>query len=108
MEDFFKDVPYSVTVCDADGCVVYQNETAIKKDGDALGSNLKDCHSPRSWQMICDMLESGRSNVYTITKNGRHKIIHQQPWLKDGSIAGIIELSIELPAPLEALPHYDR
>lgn len=108
MDNYFKEVPYRVTVCDRDGNVIYQNDSSVAADGDVMGGNLKDCHNPHSWQMICDMLESGKSNVYTISKNGVDKLIHQQPWYENGEVAGIIELSIELPAPLADIPHYKR
>ena len=55
--------------------------------------------------MIRQFLQTGESNVYTIEKAGVKKLIHQSPWYKDGKIAGLVELSLELPA---EMPHYVR
>jgi len=55
--------------------------------------------------MILDMLESGKSNTYTIDKKGAKKMIHQTPWYNNGILMGLVELSIELP---EEMPHFIR
>jgi hypothetical protein len=46
-----------------------------------------------------------RTNVYTIQKNGKKKLIYQAPWFRDGAYAGFVELSLEIP---EAMPHFNR
>lgn len=55
--------------------------------------------------MIRHMLATGESNAYTITKNGVRKIIYQTPWRVEGRIAGLVEISMVIPA---EMPHYDR
>ncbi|MDR0296166.1 MAG: PAS sensor protein [Prevotellaceae bacterium] len=108
MIDYFNDTDCAVTVCDLEGTVVYCNEKAkqtFAKYGDLLGKNLKDCHSPGSWEKIVDMLHKGESNTYTIEKAGLKKIIHQMPWREHGEVRGLVELSIVLP--IEML-HYVR
>ena len=48
--------------------------------------------------MIMDQLLSGKqTNVYTIEKNGRKKLIFQCPWMKEGKVAGLIEFSMVVP-----------
>lgn len=99
----------AVTVCDKEGIVLYMNEKAretFAKSGDMRGRSLIPCHSERSRGIIADMLASGRSNCYTIEKNGLRKMIYQTPW-RDGSgeIAGLVEISMVIPADM---PHYVR
>ncbi len=110
MENFnwAEELSCAVTVCDKEANVVYQNSKSLKifkNYGDLLGKNLKDCHGEKSWNMILDMLESGKSNTYTIDKKGAKKMIHQTPWYNNGILMGLVELSIELP---EEMPHFIR
>ena len=52
------------------------------------------------------MLASGESNSYTITKNGRRKVIYQTPWRRpDGTVGGMVEISMIVP---DQMPHYNR
>ena len=124
--DYFKGINIAVTVSDKDGNVIYQNDSSIDVNGDARGRNLEQCHNPKSWQMICHMLEANVSNVYTISKKGKKKLIYQTPWYEENGErnpegltdrmggktengeqkpAGLVEFSIILP---EEMPHYDR
>ncbi len=103
-----EELSCAVTVCDKDANIIYQNSKArdtFKNYGDLNGKNLKDCHGEKSWNMILDMLASGKSNTYTIEKKGVKKMIHQTPWYQDGILMGLVELSIELP---EEMPHFIR
>ena len=99
----------AVTVCDADCKIMYMNARAREtyaKHGNLIGSNLIDCHNPRSVEIIRHILATGGQNVYTIEKAGVHKLIFQSAWrLEDGTIGGIVEISIVTP---ENMPHYIR
>ncbi len=113
--DFFKEINIAVTVSDREGNVIYQNDSSIEVNGDARGRNLQQCHNPKSWEMICHMLKEDVSNVYTISKKGKKKLIYQTPWYDENGEggtengkrepAGLVEFSIILP---EEMPHYDR
>ena len=115
MDNFRNSIPdwafgmnCAVTVCDADGVILYMNEKALEtfaSRGDMRGRNLFPCHNERSKSIMRRMLDTGESNTYTITKHGRRKIIYQTPWRADGRIAGLVEISIGLP---DDMPHYDR
>lgn len=105
MKDFFENVALSMTVCDTQGNVIYQNQKARATDGDARGRNLQGCHQPSSWAMIQKMLTEGVSNAYTIEKKGVRKLIYQTPWYEDGVVAGLVEYSIVLP---DSMPHKVR
>lgn len=72
---------------------------------DLIGRNLLGCHPEPSRTLFAELLESGASNIYTIEKGGRKKLIAQLPWRKDGVYQGLVELSIELP---DAIPHFNR
>ena len=106
--DYLKELDIAVTVCTTLGEVIYQNLKSEEVNGKVLGKNLKDCHSPSSWEKIQEMLATGSSNTYTISKKGQEKLIRQQPWLKNGQIMGLIEFSIILPSRAEELKHYNR
>lgn len=105
MKDFFENVAVSMTVCDTQGDVVYQNVKAVEALGEARGNNLQECHKPSSWEKIVEMLASGTTNAYTIEKRGVRKLIYQTPWYEDGKVAGLVEFSIVLP---EGMPHKVR
>lgn len=110
---------FAVTICDCDATVIYMNEKSkatFAKHGNMIGKNLKECHSPKSWEMIVKLLAEGASNSYTITKNGVNKLIHQTPWFTDDKekgicladgrvVGGLVELSIVIP---QDMPHYNR
>ena len=115
--DYYKGLNLAITVSDRDGNVIYQNDSSIEVNGDARSRNLEQCHNPKSWAMICHMIENDATNVYTISKKGKKKLIYQTPWYdtdeavktEDGAVkrepAGLVEFSIILP---EEMPHYDR
>lgn len=106
--EWAKEMNCAVTVCDATGTVLYMNDKALAtfaKHGDMRGRNLMGCHNPDSVRKIHHMLTTGESNSYTITKGGRRKMIYQTPWRIDGKIAGLVEISMEIP---DDMPHYDR
>lgn len=106
--DWAEQMNCAATVCDIEGNVIYMNEKAretFAKHGDMRGRNLMPCHSQRSREIIRHMLATGQSNSYTITKGGRKKLIYQTPWRINGEIAGLVELSMVIPADM---PHYDR
>jgi transcriptional regulator with PAS, ATPase and Fis domain len=101
----------SAMVMDAQGVIIEMNEAAVEtfeSDGgrDLLGKNLYDCHSAESNEIIKRLVRDGASNVYTIGKKGKKKLIYQTPWYNpDGSVGGLVELSIVLPP---EMPHFDR
>jgi transcriptional regulator with PAS, ATPase and Fis domain len=100
----------NVIVCDADGIIIYMNETAIRnyeKDGGAglIGKNMMDCHNEDSRVKLREMMATHQKNVYTIEKNGRKKIIYQAPWMDGDVFRGIVELSLEIPF---EMPHFNR
>lgn len=98
----------AVTVCDRDGVILFMNKKAretFAKHGDLIGKNLFECHNESSKAKIRNMLATGESNSYTISKGGLKKMIYQTPWRKNGEIAGMVEISMVIP---EEMPHYVR
>ncbi len=105
-----KEFPGSMTVCDRTGKILMMNDAACrtfaKEGGEALiGKSLVDCHPPAAREKLLALLREGRTNVYTIEKNGKKKLVYQAPWYAKGEYAGLVELSLEIP--LE-LPHFVR
>jgi transcriptional regulator with PAS, ATPase and Fis domain len=110
MHEWIKELPLAITVCDRDGIIIEMNDKAAITFADhggkeLIGTSVYDCHQPRSIEMIKEMLATGVPHSYTIEKAGQKKLIHQQPWFKDGKIAGVVEFSIILP---QDMPHYVR
>lgn len=110
MNDWKKTIPVAITVCDKNGTIIEMNDksraTFLKPgDPDLIGHNLMACHPPHAQQKIRQLLATGTTNTYTIEKNGIKKLIHQAPWFQNGEVAGLVELSIEIPA---EMPHYIR
>lgn len=98
----------AVTVCDADCRILYMNaksRATFAKHGELIGKNLMDCHSPRSQAIIRELLATGGTNSYTIEKHGVRKMIYQTAWKQDGKVAGLVEISMEIP---QDMPHYVR
>ncbi len=96
----------AITVSDATGKILYMNDksasTFARYGGRGLeGSNLKECHKEGSWEKILGIMNSEKSNCYTIEKEGIKKLIYQAPWYSDGKLAGLVELSIEIPFNME-------
>lgn len=97
--------PASITVCDRNGVLLEMNDRAAEvfaADGgrDLLGRNVLDCHPEPARAKMQALLRSGATNVYTIEKQGRKKLIYQAPWYQDGEFAGLVEIAIELPVEL--------
>lgn len=96
----------AITVSDLSGKIVYMNGKSVStfrnQGGIALvGTNLSECHKPESWIKILQIMETGKANSYTIEKNGVNKMIHQAPWYENGKVAGLVELSMEIPSDME-------
>ncbi len=105
-----KSLNCAITVSNADGIIIYMNEKSGKtfeKWGglELIGKSMYNCHSPKSDETIKRMLDKGDTNVYTIEKAGIKKMIYQTPWYKDGKVAGLVEISLEIPF---ELPHFIR
>lgn len=105
-----REFPGAVTVCDTEGRIVEMNrrsrETFAADGGDKLlGTNVLDCHPEPSRTKLAGLMSERRTNVYTVQKNGKKKLIYQAPWFRDGVYAGFVELSLEIP---QDLPHFNR
>ena len=107
---WWEEIPAAVTVTDAEGAIIEMNQKAAavfsKSGGKALiGKNLLDCHPTQAQEKIKQIAESNETNIYTIEKKGIKKLIYQTPYFEDGSYAGLVEISFELPA---EVPHFVR
>ncbi len=104
-----EDIEGAITVSDAEGKVIFMNkrsrETFNKNGQSMVGQSMMPCHSERSQQIIRDMIEGNHPHCYTITKQGRRKLIFQTPWREAGEVKGLVEFSFVLP---DEMPHYDR
>jgi transcriptional regulator with PAS, ATPase and Fis domain len=105
-----EEFPGAVTVCDTAGRIVEMNgrsREVFAADGGAklLGTAVLDCHPEPSRSKLKKIMDERRTNVYTIQKNGKKKLIYQAPWFKDGVYAGFVELSLEIPSDM---PHFNR
>ena len=101
-------LPLPLTICDAEGTIIYMNPASIesfKKDGgeNLIGSNLLDCHPEPSKTQLRKMLTNKTGHTYSVEKNGKKKLIHEVPWYNNGEFAGLMELSIKLPEDLKEI-----
>ena len=101
--DWTEEFASAVTVCDEHGVIVAMNRAAgetFKDEGgrSLIGKSMLDCHPEPSRSLVADLLARPRPNTYTVEKNGAKKLIHQAPWYNGGKFAGLVELSIVLPA----------
>ena len=103
---FLAELPFAVTVCDTRGTIVYMNNKSHSTfSGELIGKSLFDCHNEYSARTIREIMATGIPNSYTIEKKGIKKLIHQSPWFENGKLAGLIEISIEIPF---EMPHFIR
>ena len=105
-----QEFPGAVTVCDRNGIILAMNDKSVRtfenSGGAALiGSNLYDCHPEPSRTRLQELIQAGRTNVYTIEKKGIKKLIYQSPWYENGAYRGFVELSLEIPF---EMPHFVR
>jgi transcriptional regulator with PAS, ATPase and Fis domain len=105
-----QEFPGAITVCDTDGKIIEMNGQASKtleKDGGEklIGANVLDCHPEPARTKLKEIMAARRTNVYTIEKGSRKKLIYQAPWYRDGVYAGLVELSLEIPF---TIPHFIR
>jgi len=105
-----KYFPASITVTDANGTIIEMNDASINsyiKDGGAalIGTNAIDCHKEPTLSKIKKLYADHELNVYTITKNGKKKLVYQASYFIEGKFSGIVEMSLPLP---EEIPHFDR
>ncbi len=105
-----EELPVAVTVCDREGIILEMNDRAAKAfevdGGKALiGRNVLDCHPEPARAKLKQLLEEGKTNVYTIEKRGLKKLIYQAPWYEAGRYRGFVELLLEVP---REIPHFVR
>ena len=105
-----KYFPASITVTDANGTIFEMNDASINsytKDGSAalIGTNAIDCHKEPTLSKVKKLYAEHGLNVYTITKNGKKKLVYQASYFVEGKFSGMVEMSLPLP---EEMPHFDR
>jgi hypothetical protein len=105
-----KEFKMGITITALDGTIVYMNDKSLdifKNDGGEklIGRNVLDCHPEPSRTQLMDMMKAETTNVYTIEKNGKKKMIYQSPWYENNEYKGFVELSIEIPF---EIPHFKR
>ncbi len=103
-------LPFSLTVCDEKGTILYMNSRADRsfesQGGKALvGSNVLDCHPEPARTKLLTIMEQREQNVYTVEKKGTRRLIFQSPWYRDGVYSGFFELILQIP---ESMPHFIR
>jgi transcriptional regulator with PAS, ATPase and Fis domain len=110
LDDWAEELGATITVTSADGTITAMNaasrETFAAEGGAALiGRSVFDCHDEPARTKTRELYDEVKAHHYTIRKNGRKKIVHQMPYVRDGRFAGIVEIVIPIP---EDLPHFDR
>ncbi len=102
--NWYDEFPGAVTICDTDFTIIYMNQRSkeeFEKYGgkNLIGQNLLDCHNPHSREVLKELMETGRDNIYMLPKpEGRTKLIHQSAWRENGQIKGFVEISFYLDA----------
>ena len=100
----------NITICDTQGIILEMNDQSAEAYAsyggrELIGSNLLDCHPEPSKTTLKHLMENQQRNIYTIEKNGQHKIIIQSPWYQNGVYSGFIEMVADIP---QEMPHFVR
>jgi transcriptional regulator with PAS, ATPase and Fis domain len=110
MNDWVKELPAEVMVCDTEGIILEMNaeaESLFAEDGGRglLGANVLDCHPGPARAKLAGMMEKCLSNTYYETEDGEKRFFFQSPWYQDGKYSGFVEISFTVP---EGIPHFVR
>lgn len=108
--DWADDLEISVMATDEHGVITYMNAFAERANQDAggaklIGASLFACHPERSLARVHELYQAPGPSHYTVARSGRRKIIHHLPRYRDGRFAGVVEISVPIPA---ELPHFER
>lgn len=103
LPDWTHEFPGAITICDTTGVILSMNQRARESfaksgGGDLVGRNLLDCHPEPARSKLKRLLEVPATNAYTIEKQGLKKLIYQAPWYRNGTFAGLVELSLVIPS----------
>jgi len=102
--------PGSITVSDENGIILNMNNKSVEvfaEDGGLalIGSSVLNCHPEPARTKLVELYKTENSNIYTLEKNGKKKLIYQTPWYNEGKFAGYVELALDIPF---KLPHFIR
>jgi hypothetical protein len=91
-QPWHKEFPGAITVSDLGGIILEMNDKAANDYADQggralIGTNMLDCHPEPARTKTRELLDSRRTNVYTIEKRGQKKLIYQRPGTRTASIA---------------------
>jgi transcriptional regulator with PAS, ATPase and Fis domain len=105
-----QDFAGAITISDPAGIILEMNKkaaAAFQDQGGAalIGTNMLDCHPEPARTKTRALLDTRRTNVYTIEKRGQKKLVYQAPWYQDGQYRGFVELVLEIPM---EMPHFVR
>lgn len=108
---WFKNFPGAIIAADAAGVVIDMNDRSAEsyknKGGyNLIGKSAIDCHHGESLEKARAIWNKPDLNVFTVTKNGKKKLVYQTPFFEDGKFTGMVELV--LPLPDGEIPHYER
>ena len=99
--DFLQETDMIISVCDADGTIVYMNDKAknyFQEPGtpELTGSNILDCHPEPSKSQLKKMMTTHETQSLIKGEGEKRRIIHQTPIYKNKKFNGYIEIIIPL------------
>ena len=100
MSDWIDEFPGMISVCDKDGKILVMNNKiadyfASTGGKDLIGSNIYDCHSPKSAAMIKQMISHPKTRVYTTEEDGQKELVIHAPWYQNGEFSGLVEITVQ-------------
>jgi len=99
--EWVEEFPGAVTVCDSAGIILELNKISAELLRDQggmklVGTNLLDCHPAPALRKLKGMMKYRQTNVYTVTKGRRRKVVLQTPWFQRGKYRGFVEISLPI------------
>lgn len=102
--------PGAITATDENGIITDMNKASRERPEmqvgyDLVGHSAITCHKEPTQTKVRKLYEQQKSNIYSITKDGKKQLVYQAACFKDGKFSGIVELVLDLPG---VVPHFNR
>ncbi|HUV14952.1 MAG TPA: hypothetical protein VMW28_00125 [Pelolinea sp.] len=107
---WFDTFPCAITATDENGIIMNMNNASrihqkMRVGYDLVGHSAITCHKEPTQTKVRKFYAEQKSNIYSITKDGKKHLVYQAACFTDGKFRGIVEMVLDLS---EEVPHFNR